>query len=208
MSLNYGTLKTQILADAHRSGLGDAKAADFVRRAEGVIARNLRCAEMMTRSSFVEAGRVSAGIYTLPTDWLQEGIIWNPDGFPLDKVGLRTLRRYDAGMNVLQFSPLSKTEIEFRGTPATGATLEMIYFARPAAFSDELDTNDILTNHESIYIDAALSALYTYTQDRELAQDHADDAGAAIETLNEQAGRLLAGARAEGAYSLSSYGSY
>lgn len=206
MSLNYGTLKTRILADAHRSNLGDTKAADFVRSAEGVIARELRCAEMMTRASFVEADRVSGGIYSLPTGWLQEGIIWNADGFPMDKVGLAAIRRYSTAMDTLLYCPLSSSEIEFRGVPGTDATFEQIYFKRPTAFSGDADTNDILTNHEDIYIQAGLAALYLFTQDLELAGTAADAAQAAIDTLNEQAGRLLAGAQAQGAYDLSSYG--
>lgn len=206
MSLNYGTLKTRILADAHRANLGDAKAADFVRSAEGVIARELRCAEMMTRASFTETDRVSGAIYSLPSGWLQEGIIWNPDGFPMDKVGLAAIRRFSATMDMLLYCPLSATEIEFRGTPGTNAEFEQIYFKRPTTFSADIDTNDILTNHEDIYIQAGLAALYLFTQDLELAGTAADAAQAAIDTLNEQAGRLLAGAQAQGAYDLSSYG--
>jgi hypothetical protein len=207
MSLNYGTLTTQILADAHRPEL-TSKAADFVRQAEGVVARRLRCAEMMTRASFTETDRVSGGIYSLPTGWLQEGIIWNADGFPMDKVGLAAIRRYKSAMDTLLYCPLSSTEIEFRGVPGSGATFEQIYFARPAAFSNDGDTNAILTNHETIYLHAGMSALYTYTQDLELAAAASGVAEAAIETLNEQAGRLLAGAQAQGAYELSSFGSY
>lgn len=207
MSLNYGTLKTQILSDSHRPDL-TAKAADFVRQAEGVIARRLRAAEMMTRASFTETERVANGIYSLPAGWLQEGIIWNPSDIPMDKVGLAAIRSYSATMDPQLFSPLSSTEIEFRGVPGAGATMEQIYFKRLATFTDDADTNDILTYHETIYINAALSALYTFTQDLELAQAAAGTAEAAIETLNEQAGRLLAGARAEGAYCLQSFGSY
>jgi hypothetical protein len=207
MSLNYGTLKAQILADSHRPDLS-ADVPNFVRQAEGVIARRLRAAEMMTRASFTETDRVSAGIYSLPAGWLQEGIIWSPTDVPLDKVGLSAIRGYSANMDTALFCPLSSTEIEFRGVPGNTAELEQIYFKRLDAFTSDSDTNDILTYHETIYINAALSALYTKTQDLELAQAAAGVAEAAIETLNEQAGRLLAGARAEGAYCLQSFGAY
>ena len=208
MSLNYGTLKTRILEDAFRTDLGDAKAADFVRSAEGFIARNCRAAEMMERQSFTETDRVAGAIYSLPTGWLQEGIIWNANGYPLDKVGLSDIRRYTSGMDLLQFCPLSSTEIEFRGTPGAGAEFEQIYFKRPDALVNASDTNELLTNHEALYVHGGLSALYTHTQDRELASDHAKIALEAMETLNEAAGRLLAGARASGPYELSSFGSY
>lgn len=209
MSLTYSTLKLQVLADAHREELGDTKAADFVRQAEGVIARRLRCTEMMTRTSFEEANRVTDGIYSLPGDYLEDGIIWSSNGrTPMDKVGLAELRKYSAQLTPTIYSPLSKTEIEFRGTPGTDASLPYIYFARPTAFAADLDVNSILTNHETIYLHAAQSALYTFTQDLELAGVAAGIAEAAIESLNEQASRLLASARTEQAYCLDRTGSY
>ena len=210
MSLNYGTLKTQVLADAHRTGLGDAKAADFVRQAEGVIARRLRASEMMTRSTFEEADRVTVDgpIYKLPADFLEVGVVYTTDGIPMDKVGLGGIHRYAASLSPRFYATLSKFEIEFRGTPGTDASLDFIYFARPETFTDNADVNAILTDHETIYLHAALSALYTFTQDLELAQVAAGIAEAAIETLNEQAGRLLAGARSDGFYCLQRTGSY
>lgn len=208
MSLTYSTLKTQILADGHRTDLSDSKAADFVRQAEGVIARRLRCAEMLTRATIDETDRVSSGIYTLPTNCLEVAQIWTSDDRELTKIGLSELRKYSASIDPKFFCPLSSSEIEFRGVPGTDAELEALYFARPTALSGASDTNDILTNHETIYLHAGLSALHTYSQDLELAQVAAGIAEAAIETLNEQAGRLLAGGRAEGFYNLSSFGSY
>jgi hypothetical protein len=101
---------------------------------------------------------------------------------------------------------IADDEVEFRGVPSDTATIELIYFARPAALSDDADTNSILTRHETIYLDASKSALYAYTQDAELAGAHADAALAAIEALNEQAGRMLGGARTNRGYDLSSWG--
>lgn len=202
MSLNYGTLRTEVAELAHRTNMADAKLKSFVRKAEGVIARRLRCTEMMTRTTFEEADRVTGGIYSLPSDYLEDGIIWNADDTPMTKVSLFEIRKYAATIDPTFYCPLSKTEVEFRGSPGSGASLPLVYFARPTAFSADSDVNDILTNHEDVYVDACLSALYLYTQDLELAQAHAQAAEAEIETLNEQAGRLLASARAEGAYCL------
>lgn len=202
MSLNYGTLRTEVATLAHRTDIADDRLKTFIRQAEGEIARRLRAAEMLTRTTFEEADRVAGGIYTLPTDWLEEGIIWNASDVPMDKVGLSELRKYVATIDPQFFAPLSKTEIEFRGAPGTGASLPVIYFARPAAFTDDADVNSILTDHEDIYVNYGLAKLYTFAQDLELAQGHANAALDTIDTLNEQAGRLLAGARAEGHYCL------
>lgn len=210
MSLNYGTLKTKILDDAHRPDLGDAKAVDFVRFAEGEIARRLRATEMIKRSTLTDGERVTAGfgIYTLPTDYLEERVVRRADGLKLDKESLSGLRNFDGGTALLSYAPISKTEIEFRGVPSVTETIELTYFARPATFTLDPDVNLLLTDHESLYVDAGLQALYIFTQDRELASDHAGLALDTIETLNEQAGRLLGGAETDPGYCLSRSGSY
>ena len=211
MSLNYGTLKTRLRTLAHRgTEIADEQLADFVRQAEGVIARELRCAEMLTRSTLTDSDRVTGGIYSLPDDYLEDRAFYTADdpAIELQKVGLGELRSHDSSIDPFFYCPLSSTEVEFRGTPGSSAVLTIIYYARPTTFSAESDVNAILTRHEDVYIDTALAALYVYTQDLELAQQRADAANRTIETLNEQASRLLSGARTQQAYNLSSYRSY
>ena len=209
MSLNYGTLQTLILSTAHRPEL-TAEAPDFVRYAEGVIARRLRCAEMLTRVDLTDSDRVTAdeGFFTLPSDFLEERSFFL-EGTPsywLEKVSLAELRQLSGSSPVRWFNIISPSEVEFRGVPSTSATIELIYFARPAAFSASGDENASLTNHEGIYLDLGLEALYKWTQDLELAAVHSESALLAIEALNEQAGRMVGGQRTRGYYSLSSYG--
>lgn len=210
MSLNYGTLKTQVLADAHRPEL-TSKAADFVRRAEGVIYRQLRAAELITRVDITDADRVTAseGFFTLPTDFLEVRAMFiqaSTGDIQLEPVSLAELRRFSSSAPVRQFSIISTTEVEFRGVPSASDVIELIYYARPTPFSDDADTNDILTNHESIYLDASLAALYAYTQDVELAEAHAGAASQAIEALNEQSGRVTGGTNTAGYYDLNTWG--
>lgn len=209
MSLNYGALKTQILADAHRVTL-TSKVADFVRQAEGVIYRRLRCAEMLTRVDIMDADRVTAseGFFALPSDFLEARSFYL-EGTPqiqLENVSLAELRQVAGSAAVRHYTIISDGEVEFRGVPSDTATIELIYFARPAALADDADTNDILTRHESIYLDLGLFALYKYTQDIELAEKHENAALAAIDALNEQAGRMLGGARQNGGYCFQSFG--
>jgi hypothetical protein len=211
MSLNYGTLKTQILEDSFRtaSTVITNKVDDFVRQAEGIIARRLRAAEMVTRVDLDDTDRVTAGegFYTLPTDFLEARSFYLNASDPvyLENVSLLEIRSIDSTAPVRYWSPISKTEVEFRGVPSTTDTMELIYFARPAAFSSDSDTNDILTNHESLYINLSLAALYTYTQDLELAQVAATAGDQEITALNEQTGRLLGGGRTRGFYNMSPY---
>lgn len=189
-----------------------AKVDDFVRQAEGNIFRTLRSAEMVTRVDLTDSDRVTAdeGFYTLPADYLEERSFFLVNGTNGDKqlesVSLAELRRYRSGSQVRHYAVISTTEVEFVGVPSATDVIELIYFARPTAFSGDSDVNAILTNHESIYLDAGLAALYRYTQDFELAGAHQQAADAAIEMLNELAGRTLGGARTAGAYEFNSWG--
>lgn len=208
MSLNYGTLKTKILSDTHHTTL-TSYVADFVRAAESEISRTLRCSEMLTRVDLTDSDRVTAGegFYTLPSDYLEERAFFlNDDDAMLESVSLAELRAYSGSAPVRHFSIISDGEVEFRGVPSATDVIELIYFARPAAFSGDSDTNDILTRYEGIYLNFAKAELYRWTQDNELADRHYALAERQVETLNEQAGRLLGGARQLGYYQLSSFG--
>ncbi len=177
-----------------------------------MIFAKLRSAELITRVDLTDSDRVTAdeGFYTLPLDYLEERsffLISSENGDKqLESVSLAELRRFRSGSQVRHYSVISQTEVEFRGVPSTTESIELIYFARPTAFSGDSDVNSILTNHENIYIDAALAALYRFTQDVELASGHQDAADAAIENLNEQSGRVLGGARTAGYYDFNSWG--
>lgn len=208
MSLNYGTLKTKILADAHRTGL-TAEVAGFVRAAESAIYALLRCGEMIKRTDLTDSDRVTTdeGFYTLPTDFLEERAFFlNGGKIMLESVSLAELRWVDGSTPVRHFTIISDAEIEFRGVPSTTDEIEVIYFARPTAFSADPDVNDILTRYEGIYLDAAKAELYLFTQDLELAATHSAAALAQIEALNEQGGRMIGGARQAPGYCLSSFG--
>ncbi|UCE39331.1 MAG: hypothetical protein JSW00_08960 [Thermoplasmata archaeon] len=208
MSLNYTTLQTLILSTAHRTEL-TAEAPDFIRYAEGVIARRLRCAEMLTRVDITDSDRVTVdeGFFTLPSDFLEERsfyLVGSPD-YWLEKVSLAELRQLSGSAPTRWFNVISPSEVEFRGVPGTSDTIELIYFARPDPLATTA-TNSILTNHEGIYLDLALEALYKFTQDLELASVHSESGINAIESLNEQAGRMVGGQRTRGYYDMSSYG--
>lgn len=206
MSLNYGTLKTKIITESHLTSITDAQAAEFVRQAEGVIYRTLRAAEMITRATLTSADIVTGGIYSLPSDYLEARSVFRESDTFLESVSLYELRSYASTSPVRHYCVLSDREIEFRGVPSTSDEFELVYFARPAAFSDNADQNSILTRHEAIYFHASMTQLYLFTQDLELASAHSDIAANAIENLNQQAGRLLGGKRTRGGYAFTSFG--
>lgn len=196
MSLDYTTLQAQIVSDTHRTDL-TARVPDFIRQAEGVINRRLRCKEMLKRVDLTDTDRVTAdeGFYNLPADFLEWRSFFIEGNYQrqLTPVSLAQLRTYSKGSRVDWFTVISDGEVEFRGVPSTSDIIELVYFARPDALT-VTSTNDILTRHEVIYLSAAKSALYTFTQDLELASVHGQIADDAIDALNDATDEMLGGA--------------
>lgn len=194
--MDYVTLRTMIMDESHRPDLS-ARIESFVRRAEAMIARELRATEMLTQVSLLDADRISAGsaVYNLPDDYLEDRTVVE-GGRIIRKVSRAALLRMSETGDVLAYSMRTNTTdqlMEFRANPGDDAELELEYYARPAALTADGDTNRLLDAHDSAYLHPALFALYMWTQDTELAQAALDTWKNTRDTLNEQAGRLLGG---------------
>lgn len=198
--MNYGELKTRVLDFAVRPDL-TAHVASFVTLAEGMIRRDLRAADYST--TLEEADRSSEGTYTLPSTLLEIRSLRvdNAAGrsIALRQKGLAEIRELPATADVQWFAVNGST-VEFRGVPAADTSIELIYFGHPAALSDDADTNDLLTNHEALYVYGALFFLYQMVQDLDNAQTALDTFTDTISKLNDAAGRKLGGASLRGAY--------
>jgi len=191
--MNYGALKTAVLAEAHRPDL-TAEVAGFIRRAEGMIRRRLVGYELT--ATLDESDRDAAGVYDLPSNLLvlRAAHVMSLAGqsYKLEDVGAG-IRLYPASAPVLQYA-IRGTQIEFRGVPGTDAEIELHYFGHPAALSADADENTLLTDHEALYLEGALFYLYKHTQDLELAQGALDVFVDTIDTLNEAHARKVSGA--------------
>ena len=203
MSLNYGTLKSAVVDGAHRSDLlGDAP--DFIRECEGLIRRGLKYAlPLSVTLDDDDRASSSTGVYDLPSTLHTVRAVHATDAngrsYALEQVSLAAIRVLPATASALQFCVVGDT-IEVRGIPSEGAELELHYMGVPVAFSDDADTNDLLTNHETLYVSGSRFFLYKHTQDLELAQGELDTFTAALEALNEQLARKLGGATVAPAY--------
>lgn len=203
--MTYAELKAAVLADAHRPDL-TAEVARFIREAEGMLRRDLRA--YVQSATLDESDRVSGGVYTLPSGLLELRAVYraDDDGTALEQVSLHTIRTRHTAAIACQYAMRGDT-IEIRGTPGTDDEFEIEYLGHPTALSADADTNSILTNHEAIYVNGALFALYRHTQDLELAQSALDVFTDAVNKLNEATGRKLGGASIAGAYNLFGSGS-
>lgn len=194
--MDYAELQQLVMDESHRPDLV-ADVPGFIRRAEAMIARELRATEMLVIYPILEADRSAADspIYNLPENFLDERTVVAASR-PVAKVSRDALLRMPSTGDVLAYymrGTATRYQMEFRAVPGTDAELEVEYFARPTALADDADTNRLLQAHESVYLHAALFALYMKSQDLELAQSALDTWTDAKDKLNEQAGRYLGG---------------
>jgi hypothetical protein len=197
--VDYADLKARVLAFSFRPDL-TAEVAQFIALTEGKIKRELTA--MPLSVTLLEADRSADGVYELPDGLTQVRAVYATDStseFAVAQVSLQEVKRLPASAPVRYFCVLGDT-IEFRGVPATGAEFTVQYLGHPAALVNDSDENDLLTNHEALYVYGALFHLYQYTQDLELSQSALDTYTDALTQLNEQAGRKLGGARVANAY--------
>lgn len=205
-------LVTLILGESHRSDLA-ANVGDFIRGAEGMIARNVRATEIIETYTLTDSDRTVAGAatYVLPSGFLAARALWIPstDGrsIELESKSLFELRRLSSGASVSWYA-IRGANVEFRGTPAESAEIELDYYNRPAPLLLDTDTNDLLDEHEELYVSASLFFLHRYAQDFETAQGYLDSFNAAYKSLNEAAAHKIGGMSVAPVYNFHSESSY
>lgn len=208
MSLTYTTLQTAVMTDTHRPDLS-AEVPRFIRLAEGLIRRELKAYELtytMTDSDRVTAGE---GIYTLPGRVLDIRSIHlvGRQGDSLTRVMPGHVRRLAGTADVLQYCQFGDGTVEFRGIPGTSDSFDVRYFGTPAPL-DTTATNELLDDHEGLYMAGAKYYLYLYEQNLELAQAEANTFDAIMERINEQMARKISGGTVAPTYTMSSEASY
>jgi hypothetical protein len=192
--VNYGELKAAVLAETHRPDLS-ALVGSFIERAEDMLARRLRAAEMVSRALITDAERIgSTSVFQLPSDYLETRAVWAPRPGTgerwVEQRSLSQIRNVPLTAPIIWYAT-SGDRIEFRGNPSSATVIDMEYYARPATLVDDADTNLLLQRHQELYLAGASFYLYRHTQDLELAQAQLDSLADTIDGLNEQAARHL-----------------
>lgn len=199
MSLNYTTLQSTVLDYAERGDL-TTEVVGFIRLAEGMIRRDVKAQE--TRFTLDEDDRSSLGVYNLPDSIQEVRVVYgtgaNGSTYAMENVGVVGIRQLPANADVQHYAVTGST-IEFRGVPATDEEMVVIGFGWPEELATTA-TNDLLTDHEALYVYGALYHLYLYTQDLELADKARQIFDEAAEKLNRQIGRKTGGGSVLPAY--------
>lgn len=172
--MTFAELKAELATLCHRSDQ-TARIPQFVKRAETMIAGRARSLENIKTGTLADGQRVSGGVYTLPADFLgfpkKGGLKASSNQAPLELAALGYIRTLSVS-NPVTFACVFGRRIEFRGSPATGETIDLLYFYRPAALAADADTNDLLTNAETLYLHASLHWLHIDSQDLDMSREH------------------------------------
>lgn len=204
--MNYAELQTALIADTHRDDLA-AEIPRFIRLGEGLIRRDLKAYELT--AVLTDSDRVTDGVFTLPGTVADVRTIHTVDrqGDGLHRVSADSIRRLSVSADVVQYCQHGNDTVEFRGVPSTTESFDVRYFGIPDPLATTT-SNNLLTDHEGLYMAASMYHLYLHTQDRELAQDQANTFDAIMERINEYMSRKIGGAAVAPAYNFASRSSY
>lgn len=192
MSLDYTTLQAWVLARAVRSELTTEVVA-FIRECEAMIRRKVDALEV--RVTLTDTDRSSAGLYNLSGQVREVRAAYatnlSGESYVLENVGVTGIRQLRSDADVMHYA-LAGQQIEFRGVPATGASIELVTIGWPAALAS-VSTNDLLTYYEDLYTFGTLARLYNYTQDLELEAAALNVFNTAAAELNKAVRRRVGG---------------
>ncbi len=182
---DYGSLKTWLSTTGHRGDLA-ADIPGFIQSAEAMIATKVRAIELVKTAALIEGDRDTGAVYNLPSDFLGARAVTgtiSSQGYALKQVSIAELYLYGLSGTPSVFA-VYDNQIEFRASPNPNATFTLIYYARPAAFVDDADTNSLLTSHPDLYQHSSMFWLHVHTQDLELASAHESAFGTAANDVN------------------------
>lgn len=169
MSLdNYDNLIKEIIDWSHRGDLG-TKIPSFIQLAENAMYSN-DVAPLMVRSMETISTALTAGQYLALPDNFESArsvrlVTSNGGGELRYQAPEQMYKQITTGKP--NFFTVVGNELQFDRVPDSDYTIEVQYYRKATPLSDTVQVNDILTNHPSIYLFGALTALYAFTQDSE-----------------------------------------
>ena len=184
---DFGTWKASIANWLARSDVGTGtEVTDITLAAEAMIARTVRTRDQETTSTLT----VNAQTVALPTDFLQLRSLTSQTGSGevLERRTPETLREgpsFKAGGSLVAFA-IEGNSVTFNTFDATNPfTVDIIYFARYAAFSADSDTNWLIQNHYDVYLYAGLVQAARLAQDWDAEAQFRGFFQEAVATLEE-----------------------
>jgi len=166
---NYGELKSAIGDFLNRSDLTSV-IPTFIDFAEAEFNRTLRIRQMVTRAEAVIDTRFSA----VPSDFIEAKDLVIVTGTPVTPLQFVTQQEMAQIRNEEltaagkpQYFSVVGGQFEMCPTPDAEYTLEMSYFAKIDALTDDTDTNWLLTDYPDLYLYTSLMHSAPYLKDDE-----------------------------------------
>ncbi len=165
---NYDELQKEIIDWSHRSDLG-TKIPDFIKLAENAMYSNDQ--EVLTiRSMEIVSTAATTGQYLALPDNFESArsvrLVTGDNGGELTFQAPEQMRK-QVSTGRPNFFTVVGDELQFDRVPDSEYTIEIQYYRKATPLSDSNLTNEIITNHPSIYLFGALTALFSYSLDSE-----------------------------------------
>lgn len=160
---NYSTLKSTIADYLNRADL-TSQIETFIQFAEADMNTRLRCREQIVRAEATS----SAEYVQLPSDWLEAINLHIVGGqqplryITLDEADIVNKEQIYVGPH---YYSLMNGAIEIVPAPAEDIDIEMIYYAKIPALSDQNTTNWLLTKAPDVYLYGALTHAAPFLMD-------------------------------------------
>lgn len=162
---NYDNLVKSIIKWSHREDL-EIEIPDFIQLCENEMYAN-DSENLKVRSMEIITELAISGKYLSLPDRYESSrsirLVIQSGGEIIYRTP-EALKRQPAG-GLPQFYTIIGNQIEFDRTPDSGYTIELQYYRKAIPLTPTNQTNEILTNHPAIYLNGALSQVFTYSQD-------------------------------------------
>lgn len=167
MSLDtYDNLIAEVIDWSHRDDLGP-KMPDFIMLAEAAMYSN--DVELLTvRSMETISTALTAGEYLSLPDYFESArSVRLITGSNVGKLEYKAPQQMCNSVSTgrPRYFTVVGNELQFDRVPDSEYTIEMQYYRKAPPLTPENQTNDILTNHPSIYLFGALAVIFGYAQD-------------------------------------------
>lgn len=164
----FDNLVKEIVDWSHRSDLG-VKIPDFIQLAENAMYSN--DIEVLTvRSMETISTALTAGQYlSLPANFESARsirLVTGDNGGELRFQAPEQMFKQVATGRPNFFTVIGN-ELQFDRVPDSDYTIEIQYYRKATPLSATVQTNEILTNHPSLYLFGALTAVFSYALDTE-----------------------------------------
>ena len=164
----FDNLVKEIIDWSHRDDLG-TKIPDFIQLAENAMYSNSVNPLKIRQLETITTQLTTADKITLHTNFesARSVRLILPEGGGELKFQAPEQMNREPTTGRPRFFTIIGNQLEFNRTPDSSYTIEFQFYARATNLSVTNQTNDILTNHPSVYLFGALSALFKFAQDTE-----------------------------------------